>query len=238
MTTTVTRLTKKDVAYILMGLAAAIFILGVVITWNNYGLAESGILGDFWGGHVGAISGMVGVLLFVATLLLQMQELELQRIELRESTKASQAQAKAALSQADALNSQLQELKSQTRITKRKDDYDKIIKLGELIRQDIRSDASRCYPLFDAAFTIIIEYTNQSVVGEPLYAQRLLKTFLGITGWPHGDVQILQVFDQCVGDFEAIADEYGDKNFNPVMKSGAENLRDSIPGVLKNLSRG
>ncbi|UCE59275.1 MAG: hypothetical protein JSU63_17755 [Phycisphaerales bacterium] len=69
--------------FIMLAAVILLIILDSWLSWGAPGWEHPGILGDFWGGHLGGAAGLAGTFFFITALLLQRHELTLQRRELR-----------------------------------------------------------------------------------------------------------------------------------------------------------
>ncbi|QDT90970.1 hypothetical protein [Gimesia algae] len=83
---------------------------------NKEAWQEGALRGDFWGGHLTAITSFAGTLLFLAGLLFQTSELKLQREDINLSRKISEKQAT--------------ELEKQTKIAKHQSIVSQIIEIA------------------------------------------------------------------------------------------------------------
>ena len=104
---------------------------------------QRGQRGDFWGGHVAAGAGMIGVFLFVAALLFQYSELKAQREDLglhreefEKSTKVAEKQAHVLEGQRIELEKQSRTLRDQTELILKRDDAQLMLALGEKAGQE------------------------------------------------------------------------------------------------------
>lgn len=150
--------------------------VGIILIAHNWNALKPGVLGDFWGGHLGAASGLAGTFFFFAALLMQRKELELQRKELRESRQIAQKQA-------TALEKQTQELNAQTGIAKRSADFDIVAHLALRVEAVQGQAPKQARAIARVAFERIAAIAlGQDRAEEAKY---LARAFCAMISWPH-----------------------------------------------------
>jgi len=118
--------------------------------------ALRGVMGDFWGGHLGAAAGLAGFLLMFAAFLLQGRELKLQRQELRLQREEYARGIEESERQTKALNAQLEELRGQRRIAERQERLSSMLSMvDELRKLDDKGKDPR--PLLEMAIRTILD---------------------------------------------------------------------------------
>lgn len=126
--------------------------------WEN-----PGIRGDFWGGHLAAVSGLIGAVLMFGALLLQSHELGLQRKDLKVQQTEFKKSREEAEKQTHALEGQLEHAKQRAESEK----YDATLRL----LMDIGARAFAVYeqhnkdprPMLVVGFGRIIDQSYQAV---------------------------------------------------------------------------